>query len=131
MTEESFAVENGAAPLDADGLARLVASLLSERKGEDIVVLRMTDVLPLTDYFVIATGRNARHVDALREHVEIEVKKRGVHRINHAGVDGKVWILLDYGGVVVHVFQPQAREHYDLELLWADAERVDLTEAAP
>lgn len=112
-------------PLPTDQLAGLVVSLLTERKGEDIAVLKMDEVLPITDYFVLATGRNRRHVDAMTQHVLKEVKSRGQLAQNRSGEDAKTWVLIDFGWVVVHIFQPEEREYYDLELLWADAEVVE------
>ena len=112
-------------PLPTDELAGLVVSLLTERKGEDITVLKMDEVLPITDYFVLATGRNRRHVDALTQHVLKEVKAHGVLAQNRSGLDAKTWVLIDFGWVVVHIFQPEEREFYDLELLWTDAESVE------
>ncbi len=104
----------------------VAVSALNERKAEDVVVLRMTDVLPITDYFVIATGKNARHVDALEELTHKRLKENGI-RVQHvSGREGLTWVLLDCGAVVVHLFQPQTREYYDLELRWADAEKVPL-----
>ena len=113
-------------PLPTDQLAGLVVSLLTERKGEDIVVLKMDEVLPITDYFVVATGRNRRHVQALTEHVLITLKARGVMAQNRSGKDTGKWVLLDFGWLVVHIFQPEDREYYDLEMLWADADSIPL-----
>ena len=125
---------SGAAPLDTDRMARLIASLLLSRKGEDVVLLKMDEVLPLTDYFVIATGRNARHVKALRDAVERGLKDQKILPMNRSPKEAKSWILLDYGDVVVHLFQPDSRDFYDLENLWADAENIpldDLPEVPP
>ena len=116
--------EPAAAPANSEELARLAADVLAEMKGEDIVILRMDEVLPLTDYFVIATGRNARHVDSLVELLEKRVKGLKVPIRNRSGKDTNWWVLIDLGSVVVHVFRAEAREFYDLELLWGDAERV-------
>jgi ribosome-associated protein len=107
-------------------VARLASAAILERKGEDLVVLRMDEVLPIVDYFVIATGRNVRHVDSMCELVEKRLKDARVPRLNRTGREAKTWVLLDYGTVVVHLFQPEFREYYDLELLWADAENVPL-----
>jgi len=111
-------------PLPTEQLAGLVVSLLTERKGEDIVVLKMDEVLPITDYFVIATGRSRRHVDALTEHVLITLKARGIMAQNRSGKDTGKWVLLDFGWLVVHIFQPEERGYYDLEMLWADADSI-------
>ncbi len=115
--------------MESREVAKLVTDFLEERKAEDIVVLEMAEVLPITDYFVIATGKNGRHVDALRESVEIGLKKEGFLPAHRSGRETKTWILLDYDWVVVHLFQPEARDYYDLELLWGDAPRADLTTA--
>ncbi len=126
MTEES--PERGPAPalLSVEEAVRVAVTAIDERKGEGIAVLRMVEVLPITDYFLIATGRNQRHVDALAELVEKRLKERKF-RLQHAsGRETMNWVLLDYGPIVVHLFQPTAREFYDLETRWADAERVDL-----
>lgn len=118
--------KDDAAPLDTDRMARLVASLLLSRKGEDVVLLKMDEVLPLTDYFVIATARNSRHVKALRDVVERGLKAYRILPLNRSPKEAKTWILLDYGDVVVHIFQPEARDFYDLENLWGDAEDIPL-----
>jgi ribosome-associated protein len=115
-----------AAPADSDRLARLVASLLISRKAEDVAILKMDEVLPLTDYFVIATGQNSRHVRALRDAVEKGLKKYRVLPMNRSPKEAKNWVLLDYGDVVVHLFSPESREFYDLENLWGDAEDLPL-----
>jgi ribosome-associated protein len=115
-----------AAPADSGHLARLVASLLLSRKAEDVTILKMDEVLPLTDYFVIATGQNSRHVRALRDAVEKGLKKYRVLPMNRSPKEAKNWVLLDYGDVVVHLFQPETREFYDLENLWGDAEELPL-----
>lgn len=117
--------ESGAsAPLTADDVAKLVADVLEEQKAEDLVVLKMTEVLPLTDYFVIATGRSARHVDSMVELLELRLKKEKIPVRGRSGREANWWVLLDVGPVVVHVFQEEARKYYDLEMLWGDAERV-------
>lgn len=125
--EENQPITGGReAPADTEGLARFVADVLAEQKGEEIVVLRMSDVLPVTDYFVIATGRNVRHVDSLVEVLEKRLKELGVPIRNRSGKDQKYWVLVDLGAIVVHVFRADARRYYDLEMLWGDAERVEL-----
>ena len=115
-----------AAPFDTDRMVRLIASLLLSRKGEDVVLLKMDEVLPLTDYFVIATARNSRHIRALRDVVERGLKDKKILPMNRSPKESKSWILLDYGDVVVHLFQPESRDFYDLENLWADAGDVPL-----
>jgi ribosome-associated protein len=126
MTTDDRTNQNEAAPLDSGRVARLAASHLLARKAEDVVLLKMDEVLPLTDYFVIASGRNARHVKALRDGVEKGLKKEKILPLNRSPKESQSWILLDYGDLVVHLFQPDARDFYDLENLWGDAEDVPL-----
>ena len=128
MPDDTERKTERAAPESSEELARLVASLMLERKGEDVVMLRMSEVLPITDYFVLGTGRNSRHVDSIVEIVSLELKKLGLLPANRSGMESSRWVLLDYGAVVAHVFQPTEREFYDLELLWGDAERFPVEE---
>ena len=130
-TESMTESTTGAAPADSEGLARLAASLLCDRKAERLVCLKMDEVMPITDYFVIATGLNLRHVSALEDRVYRGLKKLGVLPLNRSGRESKNWILIDYGDVVVHIFTPEARDFYDLELLWTDAEPMDLSDLPP
>jgi ribosome-associated protein len=119
------------APADSEELAMLSASFLEDRKAENLVILKMDEVMPLTDYFVIATGLNLRHVSALEDRVYRGLKSLGLLPMNRSGRESKNWILIDYGDVVIHLFTPEAREYYDLELLWTDAESIDLSALPP
>ena len=105
---------------------KTAADLASDRKATDIVVLdlaSMPEASPVTDYFLICTGRSDIHVHAICERVMEGMKHRGRTLISSEGVDRGQWALLDYGDVVVHVFQENVRKHYDLERLWAHAPR--------
>jgi ribosome-associated protein len=112
------------------GFASRLARLAYELKGEDIVILDVYEQLRITDFFVIATGLNERHLRAMAEQIDLTIKKEDGRLKNHGeGMKNERWVLLDYGTVVVHLFHPAAREHYDLEFLWAAAPRVDWKEA--
>ena len=98
-----------------------------QKKAEDILVLDLTGLSDVCDYFVICTGGNARLADAIVDEVREKVTANcGIRPISTEGRDGLNWILIDYGSVVVHVFQPEVRSYYRLERLWADAPRVEL-----
>lgn len=115
------------AALDTRQIALLAASAAAEKKAEDIVVLDVADTLVITSYFVIATGRSDRQVRTIADEVEDAVRERaGVKPIGREGEREGRWVLLDFGEVVVHVFQPDEREFYRLEKLWGDAPRVPL-----
>jgi ribosome-associated protein len=105
--------------------ACLAAGVCDEFRGEDTVVLDLTDVTPLFDYFVITTGRNRRQMHAIAEEVDRVLAEAGSARLGIEGYVESSWIVQDYGDVVLHVFTPEARELYDLEHLWGEAGRVD------
>lgn len=118
--------------MDSYTLAARVARLLDDKKAQEVKVLKVRDLTVLTDYFVIASGTSSTQVKSLAEEVEYQLEQAGVKVLRSEGYDAKNWILLDYGEVIVHVFYPQAREFYDLEHLWADADPVDIDfSAAP
>ena len=105
-------------------LAARIAQIADEHKAEDILVLDVRGRLFLTDYFVIASGQNPRQLRAIAEEVQREAREAGVRLIGAEGLPVSRWVLLDYGDVVVHLFEPTTRAFYDLEMLWADAPRV-------
>ncbi|MBU3805474.1 MAG: ribosome silencing factor [Candidatus Fournierella pullistercoris] len=108
-------------------LATSIAKMLDNKKAADVKVLKVEDLTVLTDYFVIANGTSTTHVKSLAEEVEFQMEQQGVQPLRTEGYDSKNWILLDYGSVIVHVFYPQAREFYDLEHLWADAQECPVS----
>ena len=117
---------------DSKQYALVAARAIDEKKGTDIVIQDVSKLLKVTDYFVIATGANNRRVDAIAEEVEDKLREQcGIKPISREGKDELEWVLLDYGCVVVHVFNDEARKFYSLEHLWADGEEVDLSAILP
>ena len=108
-------------------LIQLITGILDDKKAVDIVALHTTEQTILADYFVIASGTSSTHVKALSEELEYEMKKQ--HGIMPNGIEGRAsgWILLDYGVVLVHIFLKEQREYYNIERLWEDAEREELS----
>ena len=107
--------------------ARRIAALAQEKLADDVVILDMRPACTFTDYFVIATGRNARQTVAIWDEVHERMKQE--HRLLPRAADGKQegsWILGDYLDVVLHVFTPEARGFYNLEDLWSDVPEVEL-----
>jgi ribosome-associated protein len=108
-------------------LALTIARAAEDRKGEDIAILRVGDVSPLADYFVVVTGFSKVQVRAIsraiEEKVEEEMQRVPVRIEGHA--EGS-WVLLDYADVIVHIMLPQERDFYSLEAFWGHAERVNL-----
>lgn len=105
-------------------LARVAAVALDDKKGADIKILKIMDLTVLADYFVIATGTSTTQVRALADEAELKMIEAGGKLGHREGFDGGGWLLLDFGSVIVHVFQPSTREFYSLERLWADAEEI-------
>jgi ribosome-associated protein len=95
-----------------------------------IVLLDVSTLLVITDVFVIASGTSRRHVVTLAEAVEERLKGLGRRPLRSEGLDDATWVLLDYGDIVVHVFDEPTRRYYDLERLWSDAPRTDFDPAA-
>ena len=110
-------------------LALAAARTAAENQGQEIVVLDMTRQSPMFDYFVIATGTSRRQLHAMSEEID-HVLEDELHdkRMGIEGYDESRWIVLDYGTVVIHLFDEDTRKFYSLESLWADAQRVDITE---
>ena len=111
--------------------AALVAAATNDEKfGTDIVIQDVSELLRLTDYFVIATGANSRRVDAIADEVEEKLRTEcGMKPMGREGLDDCTWVLLDYGTIVVHLFQPEQREFYRLEQLWEQAPTIDVAAA--
>ena len=114
--------------MEAKEMAILAAKALDSKKGGEIKVMEVTDLTSLAGYFVICTGSSNTQINALCDAVEeklaTEAGEKPLHREGHRG---GVWVLLDYGCLVVHVFDTEAREFYGLERLWNDGKPLDLT----
>jgi ribosome-associated protein len=118
-----------AAPEKSLQLAKIAARVAAENGGTNLVVIDMTGLTALFDYFVIATGTSSRQLRAMSDDIEARVKAElNDRRMNIDGADDSRWIVLDYGTVVVHLFDEETRQFYGLEALWADCPRLDLTE---
>ena len=102
------------------------AKTADELHCSNIVVLDLRGISPATDYFVIATGTSDRQMRTVADEVSEAARKHGLTRFGRAGYDQARWILLDFIDVVVHIFDKEYREYYDLELLWGDAERLTI-----
>ena len=108
-------------------LALAAARVAADNNGTDVVILDMRELTPIFDYFVLATGTSRRQLHAMSE--EIDHKLEDELKDRREGIEGyqeSRWILLDYGTVVIHLFDQEMRDYYALEQLWATADRVDL-----
>lgn len=110
-------------------LAAAAAQVALDNKGQNVIVLDVTAQSAEFDFFVLATGTSRRQLHAISEQIDDELEKvLGDHRMGIEGYQESRWIVLDYGSVVIHLFDDETREYYDLESLWADAKLVPLAE---
>ena len=106
-------------------LARLAISALEDKKAEDVRVIDIEEVSVLADYFIIATGNNRTQVQAMADEVEMRLGKAGAAPRQIEGYQAANWILLDFGDVIIHLFDTQNRLFYDLERIWKDGTQID------
>ncbi len=104
----------------------LAIQAASDKKAENIVALDLRGVASFTDYFLICSGTSTRQVQAIAEAILEKLEEHGTRPLHVEGEVVAQWILIDYGDLVVHVFEQSAREYYDLERLWRDAERLPI-----
>ena len=112
-------------------LAEIAVKALDSKKGKEIKLIRIDKITTLAEYFVICTGTSNTQINALGDEGEKELTLAGEEPLHREGYRGGTWVLLDYGCVVVHIFNDEARKFYSLEHLWADGEEVDLSAILP
>lgn len=108
----------------AKEMAKLAYQALEEKKGEDIKVIDIAEISVLADYFIIANGTNANQVNALVDSVEEALSKAGYEVKQREGYGLGNWVLLDFGDIIVHVFDKENRLFYDLERIWRDGKAI-------
>ena len=114
----------------AHQLLRIAAEAADSKSALDLVALDVSDPLPLTDVFLLASGRNERNVVAIAEEVEDKLLEAGVKALRREGRAEGRWVLLDFGDLVVHVFHEEDRMYYSRERLWRDCPAIPLEQAA-
>jgi ribosome-associated protein len=105
--------------------ACVAAKTAADNKGRDILVLDLRSCTPLFDYFILATGTSRRQIHTLAEETDAALRAEGDTRIGIEGYEASKWVVQDYGDIMIHVFDPDTRDYYKLEELWADAKKVD------
>lgn len=109
-------------------MTRLACKALDEKKGKDIKVIDIHEVSVIADYFVIASGTNQNQVKAMVDNVEEVLGRAGYEAKEIEGSKNSSWILMDYGDMIVHVFDEENRLFYDLERIWRDGKEINATE---
>lgn len=109
-----------------DELARRLAAIADDKKGADLVALDVRSLVSYTDYLVICTARNERQAKAIHDEIYHQLKRDGWLPARVEGVREAEWVLMDYLDAVLHIFTPELRDRYRLEVLWGEAERLDL-----
>jgi ribosome-associated protein len=97
----------------------LIKNALDDMKSQDMIVLDVKDITPVTDYMIIVSGTSSQHLKSIVNHVRTEAKKHHIEVIGSEGEDAGEWILLDCGEVIVHAMLPEIRSYYELEKLWS------------
>ncbi|MCF8055872.1 MAG: ribosome silencing factor [Desulfocapsa sp.] len=110
-------------------LATICSHAALDAKAEDLVILDVRGLASFTDYFVIMSGRSSRHVQGLADTLEAAMRSKRISTAKAEGIKDGMWVLLDFGDVVVHIFYHEQRSFYDLEGLWHDAPRVKIDES--
>ena len=121
LNEEIVSLEN-ATPLE---VAKAIETFLDNKKGRDIKVLHVEDVSNIADYFVVCTATSNTHVKALSGEVEYQLERRGVNAYHIEGRDNNSWVVLDYCNVMVHIFNREARDFYNLDKLYENTTAVE------
>ncbi|HHN64966.1 MAG TPA: ribosome silencing factor [Nitrospirae bacterium] len=97
-----------------------------QKKAKDAEVLRLTGLTIMTDYFVICSGESTTQVRTIVDYIEESLRKSGIKPTSIEGYTNSRWVLMDYGDVIVHVFEEETRQYYEIEKLWIDAPRIDI-----
>ncbi len=111
--------------MNSQELAKKIVKILDSKKGMDITGIH--DLTTIGDYFILVTGTSSHHVKALAEEVEDTLAREGLEPRRIEGAQSAAWILIDYQDVILHIFTKETRDFYDMERLWSDAPRMDLT----
>jgi ribosome-associated protein len=111
---------------DANTIEKIkeITKHINDKKGRDIVILELFKLTSFTDFFIICTGENSPHINAMADEVEMNLRKNNEKPLSITGHTLGQWILMDYNDIIVHIFDETTRFRYNLEALWLDAERV-------
>lgn len=109
-------------------MAKAAVKAAAENRGQDITVLDLTGVTSLFDFFILITGGSRRQLSAIADEIERGLKSIGEKKLSVSGLEEGRWVVMDYGSIVIHLFDDETRSFYNLENLWADGKPVDVSE---
>lgn len=110
---------------DAKSVAGAIVAAAHEKQAHDLIALDVRDITYIADYFIICSGGTGRQAKAIYEEIDFKLSKDRIFPMHVEGLGEGKWVLMDYGDVVVHVFDDETRAYYDLEGLWGDAPRAE------
>ncbi len=114
--------------LESKELTLNAVKILDNKKASNITALKVRELTIVSDYFIIASGTSSPHVKALADEVDEKLSALGVNPLRIEGYQEGNWVVVDYGELIIHIFDSKTREFYSLERLWADAEQLDLSD---
>lgn len=114
--------------MEAKAMAKLAIQALEDKKAENIKVIDISDISTIADYFIIASGKNHNQIQALCDNVEETLGRAGAAMKQMEGYKSASWILMDYGDIIVHIFDTENRLFYDLERIWRDGKEIEAEE---
>ena len=114
--------------MKSNDMAKLAVAALEDHKAEDISVIDIREVSPIADYFIIASGNNQNQLLAMRDAADEALYKAGIKVQQVEGNQNSTWILMDYNDIIIHIFSKEDRLFYDLERIWRDGKKIDISE---
>lgn len=114
--------------MESKELTLNAVKILDNKKASNITALKVRELTIVSDYFIIASGTSSPHVKALADEVDEKLSALGVNPLRIEGYQEGNWVVVDYGELIIHIFDSKTREFYSLERLWADAEQLDLSD---
>lgn len=110
--------------MDSKEMATSIAAILDAKKAHDVDIINLENLTIVADYFVVCTAMTAVQARSLADEVDEKMEEKGVQLIRHDGRKEATWIVMDYGHVIVHIFDPDQRKFYNIERLWAETENI-------
>ena len=109
-------------------IAKMIGELILDKKGSNIKILDVRELTSLTEFFIICTSDSAPKTRAITNHIKEKLKEHNIKPWHLEGLEKMEWVLLDYVNIVINIFNPEMRDYYNIERLWSDAKKIEITE---